>query len=86
MQDIINRAEGRCSSRMTEHNWYAPGMSKPIVCFLEYEPPEEPRYLEPGYPAQYNLCAAWAGGINIMPLLSNAQIDAIEQECLENYR
>ncbi len=39
--------------------------------------------LEPDYPASTELIEARVGGIDILPLLSRAQIDSIEWEALQ---
>ena len=39
--------------------------------------------LEPDYPASTELLEARVGGIDILPLLSRAQIDSIEWEALQ---
>lgn len=62
-----------------------------IDCLLEYSPAVVGARergmgglpLEPDYPASTELLEARVGGIDILPLLSRAQIDSIEWEALQ---
>ena len=62
-----------------------------IDCLLEYSPAVIGARergmgglpLEPDYPASTELLEARVGGIDILPLLSRAQIDSIEWEALQ---
>jgi hypothetical protein len=62
-----------------------------LDCLLEYSPAVVGARergmgglpLEPDYPASTELLEARVGGIDILPLLSRAQIDSIEWEALQ---
>lgn len=62
-----------------------------IDCLLDYSPAVVGARergmgglpLEPDYPASTELLEARVGGIDILPLLSRAQIDSIEWEALQ---
>jgi hypothetical protein len=58
----------------------------PIICHLDYTPEEAAQhygdYPYPGCPEQMSLCAAYLRGVNIYDLLSEKQIDRIEEAAL----
>jgi hypothetical protein len=64
-----------------------------LECFLEYSPAVTGARergmgglpLEPDYPASMELLEARVGGVDILPLLTQTMVDAIEWESLQCY-
>jgi hypothetical protein len=57
-----------------------------VVCHLDYEAGEEAQHYGdapyPGCPEEITLCAAYVRGVDILPLLSDKQIEQIEEAAL----
>ena len=55
----------------------------PLVCEVYWEAAEKQTYTEPGWPANATLESADCGGLNIIQILSDEQIEEIETAFLE---
>jgi hypothetical protein len=50
-----------------------------LDCELEYSPAEPETEITPAYPAQAFLIRAWAGSVDVLPLLDNRIVAMIEE-------
>lgn len=57
-----------------------------IVCHLDYEPADGDNWQTPFYPENLTLRAAFVRGVDIYELLSEKQIDRIEESALIQYQ
>lgn len=62
-------------------------LDSPIVCILDYTPAERGAreggmQMEPDYPEDMTLCEAWLFGVDLMPLLTDSQVEEIELAAL----
>jgi hypothetical protein len=76
---------------MVEFEYSTPLLAEPLTCHLEYEPAERGSreygtglQLEPDYPANMTLCAAYLRGIDVFEILSSDMVEEIEVEALES--
>ena len=51
-----------------------------IACELDFEPAQRATEIDPPWPAAAYILSAKVGGVDILPLLSDALVTAIEQE------
>lgn len=72
------------------YDWDA-GIGESIVCHLDHEPAERGArergtglQLEPDYAESVSLAAAYLRGVDILPLLSESQIQRIEELALQS--
>ena len=56
-----------------------------LICHLEYEAAEDGKGESPKIPAQANLCAAYANGMDILSLLDECYIALIEEQAVATF-
>jgi hypothetical protein len=89
-QAIVDKFLSRKSSTGYHHYEWDGGLSEPIKCELEYDPPEPGSreqgtglQLEPDFPEAMTLVTAELSGIDIYPLLDDDQINSIQEKALK---
>lgn len=73
---------------LVEFEYCTPLLDEPLTCHLEYEPAERGSWeggmqMEPDYPANMTLCAAYLRGIDVSQILSSDMVEEIEVAALE---
>ena len=67
-----------CPTECVEFEYDDFELEAPLVCYIEFESGTPSTYDDPGEPAVMIFHAVYAHGVDILPLLSDAQVSKIE--------
>ena len=74
----------KCPRNLVEF-YYSADSLVPLICHLEYDPAEAGDDINPSWPAQMHLDAAYIGAIDVVKALTVKQIRAIEEAAMGCY-